>query len=51
MVVVTVPVGKHVSVAKFEKMSKYKYLKIELEKLYHMKTVTIPVVIGTFRYE
>ena len=39
-------VDKNVSVAEFEKLSKHKDLKIEVEKLCYMKTVTIPVVIG-----
>ena len=38
--------GKDVSVAEFEKLSKYKYLEIKVEKLWHMETVTIPVVFG-----
>ena len=38
--------NKNVSVAEFEKLSKYKDLEIEVEKLWHMKTVTILVVIG-----
>ena len=33
-------------IAEFEKLSKYKNPEIEVEKLWHMKTVTIPVVIG-----
>ena len=37
---------KNVSVAEFEELSKYKDLEIEVEKLWYMKTVTIPVVIG-----
>ena len=41
-----IPVDKNVSVAEFEKLSKYKELEIEVEKLWHMKAVTIPVVIG-----
>ena len=41
-----IPVDKNVSVAEFEKLSKYKDLEMEVEKLWHMKTVTIPVVIG-----
>ena len=41
-----IPADKNVSVAEFEKLSKYKDLEIEVEKLWHMKTVTIPVVIG-----
>ena len=43
-----IPADKNVSVAEFEKLSKYKDLEIEVEKLWHMTTVTIPVVIGTF---
>ena len=43
---VKIPVDRNVSVAEFEKVSKYKDLEIEVEKLCHMKTVTIPVVIG-----
>ena len=35
---------KDVSVAEFEKLSKYQYLEIEVEKLWHMETVTITVV-------
>ena len=41
-----IPADKNVSVAEFEKLSKYKDLEMEVEKLWHMKTVTIPVVIG-----
>ena len=37
---------KNAAVAEFEKLSKYKDLEIEVEKLWHMKTVTIAVVIG-----
>ena len=33
-------------VAEFEKLSKYNDLEIEVEKLWHMKTVTVSVVIG-----
>ena len=46
MIDVKIPTDKNVSVAEFEKLSKYKDLEIEVEKLWHMKTVTIPVVIG-----
>ena len=37
---------KNVSLAEFERLSKYKDLEIEVEKLWHMETVTIPAVIG-----
>ena len=40
-----IPADKNVSVAEFEKMSKFKDLEMELGKLQHMKTVTIPDVI------
>ena len=43
---VKIPADKNASVAEFEKLSNYKDLEIEVEKLCHMKTVTIPVVIG-----
>ena len=42
----TIPAAKNVSVAESEKLSKYKDLEIEVEKLWHITTVTIPVVIG-----
>ena len=41
-----IPADKNVSVVEFEKLSKYKDFEIEVEKLWHMKTVTVPVVIG-----
>ena len=41
-----IPADKNVSVAEYEKLSKYKDLEIKKEKLWHMKTVIIPVVIG-----
>ena len=37
---------KNISVAEFEKLSKYQDLKIEVEKLWQMKIVTIPDVTG-----
>ena len=37
---------KNVSVAEFERLSKYKDLEIEVEKQWYTKTVTMPVVIG-----
>ena len=40
-----IPAYKNFS-EEFEKLSKCKDLEIEVEKLGHMKTVTIPVVIG-----
>ena len=42
-----IPADKNVSLAKLEKMSKCKDLEIEVEKQWHLKTVTISVVIGS----
>ena len=46
MIDVEIPADKNFSVAECENLSKNKDLEIEVEMLWHMKTVTIPVVIG-----
>ena len=43
---VKISADENFSVAEFEKLSKYEDLEIEVEKLWNMKTVAIPVVIG-----
>ena len=40
-----IPADKNISVAELQKLSKYNDLGMEVEKLGHMKTVTIPVAI------
>ena len=40
---------KNISLSKFHKLSKYKDLKIEVTKIWKLKTKTIPVVIGALR--
>ena len=42
----SVPIDKNVSAKVFEKLSKYKDLEIEIEKMWHLKTTTILVVMG-----
>ena len=42
----SVPSDRNVSAKVFEKLSKYKDLEIEIEKMWHLKTRTIPVVVG-----
>lgn len=42
----SVPSDRNVSAKTFEKISKYKDLEIEVEKMWHLKSRTIPVVIG-----
>ena len=44
----SVPSDTNVSSLKiFEKLSKYENLEIEVTKMWHLKTRTLPVVIGT----
>ena len=40
------PSDSNVSAKEFEKLSKYKYLEIEIIKMWKMKTKTIPVIVG-----
>ena len=42
----SVPSDINVSLKIFEKISKYKDLQIEVTKMWHLKTTTLPVVIG-----
>ena len=42
----SVPSDVNISVKEFEKLSKYKDLEIEIEEMWHMKTKTVPVIIG-----
>ena len=42
----TVPSDRNVSLKEYEKVSKYKDLEIEIQKMWHLKTTVIPEVIG-----
>ena len=42
----SVPSDRNVAAKTFEKLSKYKDLEIEVEKMWHLKTCTIPVIVG-----
>ena len=42
----TVPSDKNVSAKEFDKLSKYKDLQIEVERMWKLKTTVVPVVIG-----
>ena len=45
----SVPSDTNVSLKIFEKLSSYKDLEIEVTKIWHLKTTTLPVVIGALR--
>ena len=38
--------NSNISVKEYYKISKYKNLKIEIEKIWHLKTTTMPVIVG-----
>ena len=43
----SVPSDNNIFAKEFEKLSKYKYLEIEIAKSWKMKKKTIPVTVGT----
>ena len=49
MMYVAVPSDQNNSLKAFQKLSKYKYLEIEVTKMWKLKTNIIPVVIGALR--
>ena len=42
----TVPTDRNIALKDLEKKSKYKDLGLEIQRMWHMKTVVIPVVVG-----
>ena len=42
----TIPADRNTSVKVAEELSKYKYLEVEITKMWGLKTITVPVVIG-----
>jgi len=46
MIDMSVPTDNNVSAKEFEKLSKYKDLEIEVNKMWHLKTKTVPVIVG-----
>ena len=41
----TVPSERNIALKEMEKKSKYKDLKLEMQRMQHMKTIVIPVVL------
>ena len=44
----TIPLDTNTSVKTTEKLTKYKDLEIEVERMWGLKTTTVPVVMGAF---
>ena len=42
----TVPSNRNIALKETEKKSKHKDLKLEIQRMWHMKTVVIPVIVG-----
>ena len=42
----TVPSDRNIALKEIEKKSKYKDLELEIRRMWHMKTIVIPVVVG-----
>ena len=42
----TVPSDRNIALKETEKKCKYKDLELEIQRMWHMKTVVIPVVVG-----
>ena len=45
----TVPSDKNIAQKEIEKKSKYKALELEIQRMWHIKTVVIPVVDGAVK--
>ena len=43
---ISVPKDNDISVNEYDKISKYKELKIESEKIWHLRTISVPVIVG-----
>ena len=42
----TVPSDRNIALKEIEKKSKYKDLELEIQRMWHLKTIVIPVVVG-----
>lgn len=42
----TVPSDRNITLKEIEKKSKYKDLELEIQRMWHMKTIVVPVVVG-----
>ena len=45
----TIPSDRNIALEEIEKKSKYKDLELEIQRMWHMKTVVIPVVDGAVK--
>ena len=47
----SVPTENNISAKEYSKITKYKDLEIDIEKLGHMKTTTVPVIVEALSYD
>ena len=43
----TVPSFRNIALKEIEKKSKYEHLEVEIQRMWQMKTIVIPVVVGS----
>ena len=41
-----IPADRNISIKEFDKLSKYKDLQIEIERMWHLKRTVMPIVVG-----
>ena len=42
----SVPADRNISVKEYEKLAKYKDLEIEINRMWQLRTITLPIVVG-----
>ena len=46
IIIIIIPSDRNIALQEIEKKSKYKYLELEIQRMWQMKTEVIPVVFG-----
>ena len=43
-----IPTDQNIAVKEFDKLSKYKELEIEIDRMWNMNAITVPVIVNAF---